>query len=94
MQLKFIFQAALPSIATNLVDKLLVDVGSRLGAVLYGVSVLFYYKYEVKRGTLKIDFLAQKHKTITQQGLQLQLYSKFSMLTVSWPPCLPQVWYP
>lgn len=36
VQLKFIFQAALPSIATNLVDKLLVDVGSRLGAVLYG----------------------------------------------------------
>lgn len=36
VQLKFIFQAALPSIATNLADKLLVDVGSRLGAVLYG----------------------------------------------------------
>lgn len=36
MQLKFIFQAALPSIATNLADRLLVDVGSRLGAVLYG----------------------------------------------------------
>lgn len=36
VQLKFIFQAALSSIATNLADKLLVDVGSRLGAVLYG----------------------------------------------------------
>lgn len=36
VQLKFIFQAALPSITTNLADKLLVDVGSRLGAVLYG----------------------------------------------------------
>lgn len=36
VQLKFIFQAALPSIVTNLADKLLVDVGSRLGAVLYG----------------------------------------------------------
>lgn len=36
VQLKFIFQAALPSIATNLADRLLVDVGSRLGAVLYG----------------------------------------------------------
>ncbi|XP_027042530.1 uncharacterized protein LOC113670567 [Pocillopora damicornis] len=36
VQLKFIFQAALSSIATNFADKLLVDVGSRLGAVLYG----------------------------------------------------------
>lgn len=36
VQLKFIFQEALPSIATNLADKLLMDVGSRLGAVLYG----------------------------------------------------------
>ena len=62
--------------------------------VLYSMGqvfsdVLFYYKYEVKRGTLKIDFLAQKHKTITQQGLQLgPLNSKFSMLTVSWAPCV------
>lgn len=36
VQLKFIFQAALPSITSNVADKLLVDVGSRLGAVLYG----------------------------------------------------------
>ena len=33
-QLKFIFQQALP----DLRDKTLVDVGSRLGVVLYGVS--------------------------------------------------------
>lgn len=35
-QLRFIFQAALPMILNTLSNKLLLDVGSRLGAVLYG----------------------------------------------------------
>ena len=43
VQLRFVFQAALPSIVTNLADKLLVDVGSRLGAVLYGASIFRWF---------------------------------------------------
>ena len=40
MQLKFIFQAALPMILLNsLTNKLMMDIGSRLGAVLYGASM-------------------------------------------------------
>ena len=40
VQLKFMFQAVLPDlfVGRDLDDKLLVDVGSRLGAVLYGAS--------------------------------------------------------
>lgn len=38
VQLRFIFQAALPMILNTLSNKLMLDVGSRLGAVLYGVS--------------------------------------------------------
>ena len=47
MQLKYVFRFALPKIHSNenaglpLTDSLFVDVGSRLGAVLYGVSVIY-----------------------------------------------------
>lgn len=38
LQLKFIFEAALPTLHDSFNNSCLVDVGSRLGAVLYGVS--------------------------------------------------------
>ena len=37
-QLRFIFEAALPTLLSSFDQCCLVDVGSRLGAVLYGVS--------------------------------------------------------
>ena len=41
IQLKFLFQSVLPRTLGSLTDKLLVDVGSRLGAVLYGVCKFY-----------------------------------------------------
>ena len=41
LQLRFLFEPALPSLLSNLNNKCLVDVGSRLGAVLYAASIIF-----------------------------------------------------
>ena len=39
LQLRFLFESALPSLLSNVNNKCLVDVGSRLGAVLYAASI-------------------------------------------------------
>ncbi|CAH3155846.1 unnamed protein product [Porites evermanni] len=71
LQLRFLFESALPSLLSNLNNKCLVDIGSRLGALLYFFSQAYYFSAIEKIIGVEIN--------ADLCGLQQQIIENYSM---------------
>ena len=61
IQMKYIFKTVLPRMITDFTNTTLIDVGSRLGAVLYGVSNCFDCKAWVVKSIRELKHVGRQH---------------------------------